>query len=200
MSYKKVLIFLLITQKNLLGAESEEVTIFFDEPQECSFESFMDLEAFLYGENNRKGYLAVDPVLKNSYQYAYFGDSNYFDDKTISRINNFGIVENQDGSISIKSRKQIKSYLAIAPVGSNNYQYALFATKEFLIQNPSYTKNFQLIQVPSGLFRIQSNNGVISYLAIGAINQKSFQYAIFAADDCFLGHKYSRDFVIPYKK
>jgi hypothetical protein len=73
-----------------------------------------------------------------------------------------------------------KSYLTVNTVSAHTYQYAFFATQEYINRSDHAHTRFNLIPPADDTYRIQYDSGFISYLAVSDLDHNTYQYAFFA--------------------
>lgn len=133
--------------------------------------------------NGRQSYLAVEPASKNSYQTAFFIDRAHLENRGRSyTISDFAIEKGPDETFRIRCDLGEKSYLALSPVSKDSYQYAIFATEEYLANNKSLMSHFWLKRdlTRKKSFTIEVANQPGIFLAVGEMGWWQYDYAIFA--------------------
>lgn len=150
--------------------------------------------AFLINKNKETTYLAIEKVNAGSYQYAFFVEhSLVFRQEPSFTIEDFDLLLYDDGTYRIRSNHGVESYLAVPPVSRGNYQYAIFATEEYITQNNCQSR-FKVIAQDGTAhkdFIIETLGENSSTLALNPVAMGSFQYPFFADYEYIEGQKSS---------
>jgi hypothetical protein len=65
-------------------------------------------------------------------------------------------------------------------VPANSYQWAFSADPSYIASDSTYSSNLTIVKNPNGTFRIQANNGAVSFLAVnGQVKEGGWQDAFF---------------------
>lgn len=94
--------------------------------------------AFLINRSERSepSYLAIEKVEKGSWQYAMFVDRDYiFRQERTCSIEDFVLQHYDDGTFRVQSTHGEESFLAVPEVSAGSYQWAIFATEEYIAKN-----------------------------------------------------------------
>jgi hypothetical protein len=97
-----------------------------------------------------------------------------------------------EGFSLISQNRLTTSSLAVNSVGTHSYQYAFFATPNYL---DNRQLKFNLIPSENNTYRIQCNSGATSHLAVSDIGRNSYQYALFATEGYLLKNGCSYEFI-----
>lgn len=172
-----------------LSGNKPEAVLVYDSKNDGLKENF----SFLYDksgdENQKVSYLALDPVEKNNYQYAYFVDKGRVLNMGKSKkelpytINSFALVLAADDTVRIRCQHGEESYLAVKPVSPGSYQSAFFATEEYLEQNKSYISHFKIsVDSKTRTYSLMSKEGEQPiYLATKKVENESYEWAFFSS-------------------
>lgn len=120
-------------------------------------------EAFLFNDIGEITYLTFASLGKNGRGPAYFAQYNYFYDENElsgaygryisyyfphwlrrSSLGQFQLVPTKNNIYRIKSNREQPSFLAVQVNKKNKWQWAYFASEEYLKKNPTYISEFEV--------------------------------------------------------
>jgi hypothetical protein len=111
------------------------------------------LDAFL-GTDDFNSYLLGSTVWKNSWSWATFVDKEYLSiygtPSDFESLKQFEIIFIENNMVMLKCELGHQSYLAHKPLGRHGWQWAFFASKEYL-EKGSYISEFRLEKTKTGI-------------------------------------------------
>lgn len=125
--------------------------------------------AFLIAtKNDNYAYLIGQPVWSNNWQWTLVYSENHLvhhgTPSAIVSLQQFELVTTSN-SVRIKCLLGNSGFLAVKPVSDGSWQWAFFASKEYLEKNPFYLSHFELINNFDRTFSIKIP-GKESYLVM----------------------------------
>ncbi len=117
-------------------------------------------DAFLIGKiDNRYAYLIGEPVWSHDWQWTSVYSENHLvhhgTPSAVVSLQQFELVLAQDYTIRIKCLLGNSGFLAVKPVSDGSWQWAFFASDEYLKKNPTYLSHFDLIKNSDHTFSIK---------------------------------------------
>lgn len=142
--------------------------------------------AFMINRNKETSYLAVESVAKDSWQYAFFVDHKHiFKQDRSYTIEEFDLLFFDDGTYRIRCTHGEESFLAVMPVSPGSWQYAIFATEDYIAKNKCIS-HFKIVAQEGSSnkdFLIETVGENSSVLILNPVASASFQYPFFADFD-----------------
>lgn len=146
--------------------------------------------AFMINKNKETTFLATQKVEAGSYQYAFFVEhSSIFKKEPSFTVEDFDLLLYDDGTYRIQSNHGETSFLAVPPVSDGSYQYAIFATEEYIAKNNCQSRFKVIAQDGTNhkdfLIETAGENSVS--LVLNPVASGSYEYPYFSGYDYAAG-------------
>lgn len=136
--------------------------------------------------------LYLSTQANSSYQWAFVSTEDYINGNNMY-VHKFLFIKDEHGKYMIQCNTgAVNSYLCIDTTSKYDYQYAFFATQQYLDNHPQYDNKFTLMQQDDEIYIVFNN----LYLAYHFNSTSKWDWVIFANENYFKKNKdYATQFV-----